>query len=146
MGVAYVLSRRSRDRAVRLALPSCFSRFCTVATAQLRKIGKLAKPRIFRRFFQSLRHERLRIYFKTRRNGFFKDRRLRADGPIIRAQATIRTDGFSVRAGLANTCALRAPTSVSVRIHTIRTETEVLQIKTNVHALTAAKVDFETRS
>jgi len=58
--------------------------------------------------------------------GFLNDRRLRADGLIIRAQATIRTDGFSVRAGLANTCALRAPTLFSVRIHTIRTENEVL--------------------
>jgi hypothetical protein len=38
-----------------------------------------------------------------RKNGFLKDRRLRADGLIIRAQATIRTDGFSVRAGFANT-------------------------------------------
>jgi hypothetical protein len=51
---------------------------------------------------------------------------LRADGFIIRAQATIRTDGFFVRAGLGNTCALRAPTSFSVRIDGIRTENEVL--------------------
>jgi hypothetical protein len=35
---------------------------------------------------------------------------LRADGFIFRAQATIRADGFSVRAGFAKTCALRAPT------------------------------------
>jgi hypothetical protein len=34
---------------------------------------------------------------------------LRADGLIIRAQATIRTDGFIVRAGFENTCALLAP-------------------------------------
>jgi len=33
---------------------------------------------------------------------------LRADGFIIRAQATIGTDGFTVRAGFGNTCALRA--------------------------------------
>jgi hypothetical protein len=50
---------------------------------------------------------------------------LRADGLIIRAQAAIRTDGFFVRAGFGNTCALRAPTSFSVRIHPIRTENEV---------------------
>jgi hypothetical protein len=52
---------------------------------------------------------------------------LRADGFIIRAQATIRTDGFFVRAGFANTSALRAPTSILVRIHTIRTKNEILQ-------------------
>jgi hypothetical protein len=46
----------------------------------------------------------------NRENGFIKDRRLRADGFIIRAQAMIRTDGFFVRAGLASACALRAPT------------------------------------
>src|SRR5450830_1612796 len=80
------------------------------------------------------------------KNGFFKDRRLRADGLIIRAQATIRTDGFSVRAGLANTCALRAPTSLSVRIHAIRTESEVLEINRIAHALTAPKAKVETRS
>jgi len=51
---------------------------------------------------------------------------LRADGLIIRAQATIRTDGFTVRAGFRKTCALRAPTSIVVRIHTIRTTIEVL--------------------
>jgi hypothetical protein len=56
-----------------------------------------------------------------------KDRRLRADGFIIRAQATIRTNSFSVRAGFANTCALRAPTPFVVRIHTIRTTNGVLQ-------------------
>jgi hypothetical protein len=39
--------------------------------------------------------------------GLPKDRRLRADGIIIRALATIRTDGFFVRAGFANMCALR---------------------------------------
>ena len=32
------------------------------------------------------------------------------DGFIIRALETIRTDGFIVRAGFGNTCALRAPT------------------------------------
>ncbi|MBK5105520.1 MAG: hypothetical protein JJE42_14840, partial [Burkholderiales bacterium] len=32
--------------------------------------------------------------FQYERNGFLKDRRLRADGFIIRAQATIRTDGL----------------------------------------------------
>jgi hypothetical protein len=36
------------------------------------------------------------------------DRRLCTDGFIIRAQATIRTDGFFVRAGFAKACALRA--------------------------------------
>jgi hypothetical protein len=66
--------------------------------------------------------------FQNGENGFSKDRCLRADGFIIRAQATIRTDGISVRAGFGNTCALRAPTSFSVRIHTIRTENEVLQV------------------
>jgi hypothetical protein len=63
---------------------------------------------------------------------FLKGRRLRADGFIIRAQATIRTDGFFVRAGLAiscaNTCAQRAPTPSFVRIHTIRTKNEVLNV------------------
>jgi hypothetical protein len=49
--------------------------------------------------------------FQNEENGFLKDRRLHADGFIIRAQAMIRTDGFFVRAGFANTCALRAPTS-----------------------------------
>jgi hypothetical protein len=53
---------------------------------------------------------------------------LRADGFIIRTQATIRTDGFTVRAGFANTSALRAPSSFFVRIHTIRTKNEVLQV------------------
>jgi len=51
---------------------------------------------------------------------------LRADGFIIRAQATIGTDGFSVRAGFANTCALRAPTAFLARIHAIRARNEVL--------------------
>jgi hypothetical protein len=53
---------------------------------------------------------------------------LRADGFIIRAQATIRTDGFFVRAGFAKTCALRAPTLFLVRIQTIRTKNKVLQV------------------
>jgi hypothetical protein len=48
--------------------------------------------------------------FQNDENGFPKDRRLREDGFIILAQATIRTDGFFVRAGFANNCALRAPT------------------------------------
>jgi hypothetical protein len=33
--------------------------------------------------------------FRNEEGGFFKDRCLRADGFIIRAQATICTDGFS---------------------------------------------------
>jgi hypothetical protein len=53
---------------------------------------------------------------------------LRADGFIVRAQAAIGTDRFVVRAGFANTCALRAPTSSFVRIQTIRTKDEVLQL------------------
>jgi hypothetical protein len=48
--------------------------------------------------------------FQNEENGLLNDRRLRADGFIIRAQAAIRTDGFFVRAGFANSCALRAPT------------------------------------
>jgi len=51
---------------------------------------------------------------------------LRADGLIIRAQATIGTDEFPVRAGFGNTCALRAPTSFSAMINGIRAENEVL--------------------
>jgi hypothetical protein len=102
-------------------LPSCFSRFCAVATAQLRKIG------------------RSKNLFQDEEDGFFRDRRLRADGLIIGAQATICTDGFSVRAGLANTCALRAPTPFSVRIHAIRTENEVFEINGISHVLTAPK-------
>jgi len=51
---------------------------------------------------------------------------LRADGFIFRAQAAIRTDGFIVRAGFANTCALRAPTSFPARIDGIRAGNEVL--------------------
>jgi len=51
---------------------------------------------------------------------------LHADGFIIRAQAAIRTDGFIVRAGFGKTCALRAPTSFSARIDSIRAENEVL--------------------
>jgi hypothetical protein len=35
--------------------------------------------------------------FQNDENGLPKDRRLRADGFIIRAQATIHTDGFTVR-------------------------------------------------
>jgi len=50
---------------------------------------------------------------------------LRADGFIIRTQATIRTDGFFVRAGFSKSCALRAPTVFLVRIHTIRTKNTV---------------------
>jgi hypothetical protein len=42
--------------------------------------------------------------FRNNEIGLPNDRRLRADGFIIRAQATIRTDDFSVRAGFANTC------------------------------------------
>jgi hypothetical protein len=45
------------------------------------------------------------------KNGLPNDRRLCADGFIIRAQATIRTDGLFVRAGFAETCAGRAATS-----------------------------------
>jgi hypothetical protein len=66
--------------------------------------------------------------FQNEGNGFIHDRRFRADGFIIRAQATIRTDGFFVRAGFAKTCALRAPTLFLVRTHTIRTKNKVLQI------------------
>jgi hypothetical protein len=51
---------------------------------------------------------------------------LRADGFIIRAQSTIRTDGLIVRAGFGKTCALRAPTSFFVRIYPIRTKIEVI--------------------
>jgi hypothetical protein len=58
----------------------------------------------------------LRANLKNERNGFSKDRRLRADGFIIRARATIRTDGFFVRAGFRKTCALRAPTVFSLRM------------------------------
>jgi hypothetical protein len=61
------------------------------------------------------------------KTGFNKDRCLRADSFIIRAQATIRTDGFIVRAGFRKTCALRAPTSYLVRINTIRTSTRLLR-------------------
>jgi hypothetical protein len=61
-----------------------------------------------------------------RETGVYKGRRLRADGFIIRAQATIRTDGFTVRADFAKTCALRAPTVFSVRIKGIRTENTVM--------------------
>jgi hypothetical protein len=43
-------------------------------------------------------------------DGLPKDRRLRTDGFIIRAQSTIRTDGFSSVQGFGNSCALRAPT------------------------------------
>jgi hypothetical protein len=70
---------------------------------------------------------------------------LRADGFIIRAQVTIHTDGFSVRAGFANTCALRAPTSFFIRIQTIRTKNGVLQINSMFRPLTAPKVNFEIR-
>jgi len=38
----------------------------------------------------------------------------------------IRTDGFSVRAGFLKTCALRAPTSIWLRIDPIRNQIEVL--------------------
>jgi hypothetical protein len=41
-------------------------------------------------------------------NGLHKDRRLRADGFIIRAQATIRTDGFLSVQGFGNCCAAQA--------------------------------------
>jgi hypothetical protein len=37
----------------------------------------------------------------------------------------LRTDGFIVRAGFRKTCALRAPTSFLIRIHTIRINSEV---------------------
>jgi hypothetical protein len=70
---------------------------------------------------------------------------LRTDGFIIRAQATIRTDGFSVRAGFANSCALRAPTPFFVRIDTIRTKNEVLQVNGMFRPSTALKVNFEMR-
>jgi hypothetical protein len=66
--------------------------------------------------------------FQNEGNGFFNDRRLRADGFIIRVQATIRTDGFFVRAGSAKTCALRAPTLLLVRIQTIRTKSKVIEV------------------
>jgi hypothetical protein len=45
----------------------------------------------------------------------------------MRKTGSLRTDGFSVRAGLATSCALRAPTASVVRIHTIRTTEAVLQ-------------------
>jgi hypothetical protein len=67
---------------------------------------------------------------------------LRADGFIIRAHATIRMDGFFVRAGLANTCALRAPTPFFVRIQTIRIKNGVLQITRMFRPLTAPQVNF----
>jgi hypothetical protein len=65
---------------------------------------------------------------------------LRADGFIIRAQATIRTGEFFVRAGFGNSCAAQATATAArrkrlqqlratranpvcfVRIHTIRTK------------------------
>jgi hypothetical protein len=39
---------------------------------------------------------------------------LRADGFIIRAQAAIRTDGFTSVQGFAEACALRAPTTFNL--------------------------------
>jgi len=41
---------------------------------------------------------------------------LRADVLFIRAQSTIRADGFSSAQGFAKTCALRAPTVFSARM------------------------------
>jgi len=66
------------------------------------------------------------VRFKLRESVFHKDRRLHADGFIIRMQATIRTDGLTVRAGFSKSCALRAPTVISVRIKNIRTENTVM--------------------
>jgi hypothetical protein len=53
--------------------------------------------------------------------GLPQDRRLRADGFIIRAQAMIRTDGFFVRARFCKGLrAARANPVQILRIHTIR--------------------------
>jgi hypothetical protein len=66
---------------------------------------------------------------------------LRADGFIIRAQATIRMGGFFVRAGFAKTCALRAPTLFSARMKSTSVQKTRLWIK----AITAWG-SFYTRS
>jgi hypothetical protein len=73
--------------------------------------------------------------------GSNQDHQLCTDGFIIRAQLMIRADGIRPRNFAAprqlrhdpgqalcqvKTCALRAPTSFSARINTIRTESEVL--------------------
>jgi len=64
---------------------------------------------------------------------------LRSDGFIIRAQATIRTDGVIVRAGFGKKAyALRASTSFSVRIYDIRTENEVPYLHSGNSEKTAA--------
>jgi hypothetical protein len=107
----------------------------------MRSIQHLARPKLITTF--GLVISRIESLFQNEENGFFIDRRLRADSLIIRAQATIRTDGFFVRAGFANTCALRAPTSFFVRIHIIRTKNEVLQGNRMLRPLTAPKVNFE---
>jgi len=73
-------------------------------------------------------------------NGFIKDRCFRTDGFIIRAKATIRTDGFIVRAGFGNPCALRAPTSFLVRIKSIRTRKEVLNVRASACAFAGANL------
>jgi hypothetical protein len=83
----------------------------------LRKAARCARqPRPLYGYTPSVQKTRF-VKVQNEEHVFPKDRRLRADGLIFRAQATIRTDGFFVRAGLANicalpdnTCALRAPT------------------------------------
>jgi hypothetical protein len=59
-----------------------------------------------------------------------QDRRLRADGFIIRAQAAIRADGFSSaqlgHEGREKACALRAPTAPSARTKGVRAENAVM--------------------
>jgi hypothetical protein len=68
------------------------------------------QPRLLYGYKPSVQKTRF-VKVQNHEHGLPKDRRLRADGLIIRAQAAIRTDRIFVRAAFANPCALRAPTS-----------------------------------
>jgi hypothetical protein len=90
-----------------------------------------------------------------KKTGLPKDRRLRADGFIIRAQATIGTDGFFVRAGFANSCAAHATATAARYARQPRlfcTDTHhpyktngVFGINGMLRPLTAPEVIFEMR-
>jgi hypothetical protein len=69
-----------------------------------------------------------------------------ADGFIIRAQATIRTDGFFVRAGFAKACALRAPTPSNFYGYTPSVKIERgFEVNRTLPLSIAVKVNFEMR-
>jgi hypothetical protein len=86
----------------------------------LRRAARCARqPRLLYGYKPSVQKTRF-VKIQNLQDGLPKDRRLRADGLIIRAQAAIRADGFRPRKFGEGLRAARANPVQILRIHTIR--------------------------